>query len=140
MNVGNREPFGFKQYSYYNINGEILYSEPGNILETQDSSQIVRRLVGVCWGIQKRLGSSMELQNYDMERITSFLYGLLAFSTDALIYTPRGGCGEGRPPNPIGTWSLKGDILSITGTALQCKKYKIVYLSKTHLHLKEIWK
>jgi hypothetical protein len=80
----------------------------------------------------------MELQNYDMERITSFLYGLLEFSTDALIYTKTTGYSD--PPNPIGTWSLKGDILSITGTALPCKKYKIVYLGKGSLHLKEIWK
>jgi hypothetical protein len=134
-----KEPFGFEQYSYYNRNGEILYAQPKNIAETQDSTQIAHRLLGNCWAIGRHLPPFMECVRYDLNKYSP-ISGFLEFSTDALIYTPRGSCGEGRPPNPIGTWSLKGDILSITGTALQCKKYKIVYLSKTHLDLKEIYR
>jgi hypothetical protein len=132
-----KEPFGFEQYSYYNRNGEILYTEPGNILETQDSSQIAHRLLGNCWA-RRRWDALMQFESYGLNPYSS-ISGFLEFSPHALIYTSRG-CGTGSPPNPIGTWSLKGDILSITGTALQCKKYKIVYLGKDSLHLKEIGK
>jgi hypothetical protein len=132
----NKAPFGFRQYIYYNINGEILYTEPGNIAETKDSTQIAHRLLGNCWAI-RRWDTLMECTSYEVSPY-GYSYGTLEFSESALIYKPRPGCGEGRPPNPIGTWSVKGDILSITGTALTCKKYKIVYLGKNELHLKEM--
>jgi hypothetical protein len=131
-----REPWRFNKYAYYDINGNILYTEPANIMATQDSSQIARRLLG-CWRIQSNLGNTIELQNYDF-RENYRSYGYLELSSNALKYISYPRCGTIiAPANPIGSWSLKGDILTINGTSLSCKTYKIVFLTKEWLQLKE---
>lgn len=140
--VGEWRSFDFEQgrgkYRYYDVNGNLRYEEPQNLLETKDYSRIAEELVGT-WVMQEPLDVHLDLAKVAGGTPRPDKSQMI-ISRDQLSFQLRPRCSNSfiRTPsaNQLNTWHLdENNVLRVYRDGAEYLTFKITYLGRHEMQL-----